>query len=565
MADKAITEHYKNKIAEGCWVYYRCNEVPKRSASLCPVRLKVFEKSSSTDYSVQYTTLNHDHSKVKFTPKSKQQVKDKIFELRMQYQMRPAKIRNFIKKEEPFKDEPTPSIRHIRYEIDKAFKTKIMPTLTFGELYEWCVAMSKVPSPTEIDQAFMIGHTQSEQEKSFVFVMSTLRMLKHAHDRSIIVADGTYKLVWEDYPIMVLGTVDHANKFHMLAICVTTNERQSDYAFAFGAMRDAVLKHFNREMQPKILISDAAAAIKNGFCVAFPSADQNVICSVHVGRNVKDQKFKDAANYDKIKSDFQILQASPGKVTFDHVANLFVEKWKNSEPDFSEYFQRIWLNRNSTWFAGYTPFAPSHNNAQEGFNLVLKRDYTLRERLPFNIFKAVFTNMVCSISEQYSPTCGKKPKQIVDIPVLTIDHYRSALLWTRDNKTKVVKIQSTDVIQKFLTISSKFKETIEEPPSSKEVKEFNSIAFKDFDEYAKFGFEMVYNTHMHTAEWKTKSTCTCRSFQGCYMCKHILGLALQLNLEKCPPGARSDSLPSKKQVKKGRIAKAKKALQKQMD
>lgn len=136
----------------------RCNEVPKRLSRLCPVRLKVFEKTSSTDYSVQYTTLNHDHSELKFKPKSKQHVKDKMFELRSQYQMRPSNIRSFLKTEEQFKDEPTPTIRHIRYVFDKSNKTVIMPTLTLGELYEWCVAMSKVPSPSEIDQVFNVAN-----------------------------------------------------------------------------------------------------------------------------------------------------------------------------------------------------------------------------------------------------------------------------------------------------------------------------------------------------------------------------------------------------------------------
>lgn len=168
--------------------------------------------------------------------------------------------------------------------------------------------MQKVPSPSEVDQAFIIGHKQNEQEKSFVFVMSTLRMLNHACNRLIVVADGTYKLVWEDFPIMVVGTIDRLNKFHMLAICVTTNERQSDYAFVFETIKKAVSKHFNHEMQPKILISDAAAAIKNDVYSVFTSANQNVMCSVHVGRNVKDQKFKNASNYDLFKSDLHITR-----------------------------------------------------------------------------------------------------------------------------------------------------------------------------------------------------------------------------------------------------------------
>lgn len=116
--------------------------------------------------------------------------------------------------------------------------------------------------------------------------MSTLRCLEHAANYSNIVADGTYKLNWEDYPIIVVGMLDRMQHFHLLAMCVSTNQRETDYTFVFDSIKNAVTKYCDRAMAPKVLVSDYAYAIRNAFYGVFPSAEKNVICWSHVTRNL---------------------------------------------------------------------------------------------------------------------------------------------------------------------------------------------------------------------------------------------------------------------------------------
>lgn len=62
-------------------------------------------------------------------------------------------------------------------------------------------------------------------------------------------------------------------------------------------------------------------------------------------------------------------------------------------------------------------------------------------------------------------------------------------------------------------------------------------------------------------DWNTSSTCSCRSFQKEFMCKHILALAFFYKLKKCPQEGFNKLISQK--PKKGRIPRAKKALVKQ--
>lgn len=136
LENKVVTQHYQNTIDNGIWTYYRCSELPKRIGLKCLVRLKVFEANTTTDFQCEHTTFVHDHSNLAYNPKMKQFVKDKISELRMQHHMKPKQIRKYLQTEPVFADEPTPTIRSIRYVLETAENTEIIPTFTFGQLIE---------------------------------------------------------------------------------------------------------------------------------------------------------------------------------------------------------------------------------------------------------------------------------------------------------------------------------------------------------------------------------------------------------------------------------------------
>ena len=127
-------------------------------------------------------------------------------------------------------------------------------TISVGELEHWCVENSAVPE--DDNEPFVVNHkfiynddeyeSESEDEAGeevdtdteykFRYYMSTKRLLRLASNSKHICADGTYKLNWHGFPLIVLGTTDLDRHFHSFGIAVVTNETKHDYKFAFDSI-----------------------------------------------------------------------------------------------------------------------------------------------------------------------------------------------------------------------------------------------------------------------------------------------------------------------------------------
>lgn len=205
------------------------------------------------------------------------------------------------------------------------------------------VRISKNP-PDDIDEAFVLNHFQNSTDDFFAFVASTKRLLQNSVGKQNICSDGTYSIVWQGFPIIDIGFIDRDNHYHLTALCLTRRERTVEYEFVFNAIQTAVHKLFASEFCPNVLVSDAASSIRNAFYSSFESAKQNVICYIHVQRNISKFKYRSMDNKESIMTDFKILQKAASKSEFDKATNLFFNvKWKPTEPEFCTYFQSEWL------------------------------------------------------------------------------------------------------------------------------------------------------------------------------------------------------------------------------
>ena len=72
-------------------------------------------------------------------------------------------------------------------------------------------------------------------------------------------ADDTGGIIWNNFPVMLLGTSDIARQFHPIAVCVCSQKTGDDYNFCFR-----VLKEMRPDLQFEYSMSDAASAIFNG-------------------------------------------------------------------------------------------------------------------------------------------------------------------------------------------------------------------------------------------------------------------------------------------------------------
>ena len=167
--------------------------------------------------------------------------------------------------------------------------------ISLGELDEWCQAHRDIPDDEDdtyiSSQIIQYGDEYEDEEDlepMFRFFLTTKRLLRHATNARIICADATYKLNWQGYPVLIVGTIDRDKQFHPIGLSVCMTERQEDFEFVFSRY---VVHEFVSSLMiisinwltfiysintglgqldlppatPRILIADAAAAITNGF------------------------------------------------------------------------------------------------------------------------------------------------------------------------------------------------------------------------------------------------------------------------------------------------------------
>ena len=66
-----------------------------------------------------------------------------------------------------------------------------------------------------------------------------------------VLADATYKLVVEGFPILTIGTTDKSRQF---GYAMVYRERQEDFEFLFRAVKKAAELTTSKEYSPNVLM-----------------------------------------------------------------------------------------------------------------------------------------------------------------------------------------------------------------------------------------------------------------------------------------------------------------------
>lgn len=465
-------------------------------------------------------------------------------------------------------------IRHIDYarDVNKLFATEINPTnrqieymlrkyrdaetprmVKLGDLMSWCDENKEAPS--DQNKAFVIGSDSSKVENDlrFGFVLSTLFLLNILKDKKKICIDATYKINWLGFPLMVLGTIDRAKRFHPLVYACCSHEATLDYEFIFESVKNAIKKHTHCKFEPEIVIADGSNAIRNAFFNSFKSAKLHVMCYAHVLRNCSKQPFVSKTNKSLIFEDIRKMHLAPNKSTFTMMSKLFCAKWIEIEKNFVAYFKKEWLNMHCNWFEGAAQYTPSTNNALESHNAVIKRKITLRRRLPMNEFLKCMKEMTSDASEQLQ----KGERKFATEPNITKRIYEEAALMIQQS-FKAFKAKTANKDKAIYSIPSS--ECAIENATEDYYKTLVTANWKTYDEFIIHGYQKFYNTIFSFQNWKTESQCTCAHFFKNYICKHVVAIGHRLNVIEFPAAANPVLLAPTRR-KPGRPKTSAKALQ----
>ncbi|CAF3559016.1 unnamed protein product [Rotaria socialis] len=93
-----------------------------------------------------------------------------------------------------------------------------------GELEKWC--QNNVNVPTDENEAFVVSYkilydneddedVEEKDDNKFRILISSLHLLNIISMSSHLCSDATYKLVWQSFPVLIVGTTDFNKAFHL--------------------------------------------------------------------------------------------------------------------------------------------------------------------------------------------------------------------------------------------------------------------------------------------------------------------------------------------------------------
>ena len=157
-------------------------------------------------------------------------------------------------------------------------------------------------------------------------------------------ADGTYKLMWQGFPVLVVGSSDKNKKFRPMGLAVASSETTEDYMFMFNTLKQSCGQNYH----PAVLIADCADTIMNASVQIFGHNLVRVHCWAHVIRNI-DKKLVLVPENERaeVRADILSLQLSKSQAEFDAAKVLWTKKWTVREgvDAFFNYFTTEYLNK----------------------------------------------------------------------------------------------------------------------------------------------------------------------------------------------------------------------------
>lgn len=341
----------------------------------CSARCQIWLPNDSTVVILK-SNDEHDHSPKKLqgiSPNTKKSIR----EAWNSGFKKPKEVLNFLRE----KQLKCPTVTQLNTFLLKLRSGDGPRIVSIGQLEAYAIEKQTSILP---DDVYVLNSSFDYDKKSFSIFWTTDRLMSNLLMSDSVHCDATYKLNFHGFPVLLIGTTDRRKRFHPFGVALVNDESTESFKFIFGS-----LKKFNVDYVPSILIADSAPAITAAFESTFGSTFTRVHCWYHCKKNI-DQRLKsiDLKKRQAVQKDLYQLQVAFTPQEFLIASKCFVAKWSADAEvlEFVNYFSAEYLEQRSNWYEGAAHFHPSHNNALEATNSVIKKEFTLRERLPLRKF-----------------------------------------------------------------------------------------------------------------------------------------------------------------------------------
>lgn len=354
-----------------------------------------------------------------------------------------------------------------------------------------------------------------------------------------IVTDATYKVNFNGFPLLVVGTTDLARRFHPFGIMLSKRETEADFAFMFRSLHDTA-RSLGVNCQPNVLVADCAEAITNGFSRVF-DLDKRVYCWAHVLRAIDKElnRVHDQELRSKIKKDILDFQSSVLSSNFRKVADLLVAKWNslnNAAVDtFTAYFTTNWLDRRTGWYDHYSDFVPVTNNAIESTNRYIKETGLGRRRhgiVQFLNLVEAEAGFLRKWSVDRKPENNINVKEFALFPEIGTKEYTSG--YNFDRSLSNIKKGTYNGRQLFCA-STRPNVQLSSAECASYFSSVNSATVASFGSYIQLFRSISYVAVGD--DWRL-SVCNCSIWCKYYMCDHVLAVCNRLQHFEFPDVAK---------------------------
>lgn len=273
-------------------------------------------------------------------------------------------------------------------------------------------------------------------------------------------------------------------------------------------------------------------------------------------KNVKDalKRVSSSEKRDQVISDIRKLQLADNCAEFKVASKLWIKKWSHDEEteDFCRYFEEEHIQHRDGWYEGIVRGYPKTNNGLESINGTIKKEATFREKLPLRQFMQTMFDFIKGWSEDRNPECPNFKRYSL-IPTVNLGMAKKGYEWAKANNKIKFKKESENIKKFFVGANSS-------KVDGKEIDSYlnlnSKLSWIKFDTYIKCK-EKIWVVLFNEVEWES-SSCNCPIGKKEYICKHIIGIAINMKKFDPPESAKTDPLQKKRQV--GRPKKVSKAL-----
>ncbi|KAE8980802.1 hypothetical protein PR002_g24010 [Phytophthora rubi] len=335
-----------------------CNSEACDSAGVfaCPWRIKTLACLKNDEVSIYEFG---EHASGVSSPKKKKLTgaqKEFCRELTNNH-LRPMRIRHAMARKFEIALEELPALTTVQNSVNHYSRTYRVNNDRVDDLRDWIHARAFTFGwDLDRDGKPIVGN--GSDERPFVIGLTTKALIQRLMvppESFILHVDGTYKMNFREYPVLVVGMSDRSRGFHLVALFIVSQETQDVIQPALMALRRLHFWITSRELVVKYTMADADQAQFNALGAVFGGAGQlqTLMCFFHVMEKVyKAIKSPPSLVASAVVKDLYDLHFARTEIQFFVMRDSIERKWR-AQPflgNFTQYMCAQWLyGRFSTW------------------------------------------------------------------------------------------------------------------------------------------------------------------------------------------------------------------------